>query len=85
MTSPSAPLRRWRSMSPSPITHVYDVNLLGKVGLGEELPTILWTISWGKLYDEPHLGSRLLTLEFLMSIEIVENYRNSFVKFRLFG
>jgi hypothetical protein len=29
-------------------THVYDVNLLERVGLDEELPTILWTIDWGK-------------------------------------
>jgi hypothetical protein len=36
-------------------THVYDVNLLERVGLNEELPTILRTIGWGKLYDEPHL------------------------------
>jgi hypothetical protein len=46
-------------------THVYDVNLLERVGLDEELPTILQTIDWGKLYDEPHLGSCLLNLEFL--------------------
>jgi hypothetical protein len=37
-------------------THIYDVNLLERVGLDEELPTILWTIGWGKLYDEPRLG-----------------------------
>jgi hypothetical protein len=65
-------------------THVYDVNLLERVGLDEELPTILWTIAWGKLYDEPCLGSRLLTLEFLMTFEIVEKNRKSFVKFCLF-
>jgi hypothetical protein len=40
-----------------PYTHVYDVNLLERVGLDEELSTILWTIDWGKLYDEPRLGS----------------------------
>jgi hypothetical protein len=34
---------------------------------------------------EPHLGSRILTLEFLMTFEIVEKNRKSFVKFRLFG
>jgi hypothetical protein len=28
-------------------THIYDVNLLERVGLDEELPIILWTISWG--------------------------------------
>jgi hypothetical protein len=43
-------------------TSVYDVNLLERVGLDEELPTILRTIGWGKLYDEPHQGSLLLTL-----------------------
>jgi hypothetical protein len=66
-------------------THVYDVNLLERVGLDKELPTILRTIGWRKLYDEPHLGSCLLTLEFLMTFEIVENNRKSFVKFCLFG
>jgi hypothetical protein len=50
-----------------------------------ELPTILQTISWGKLYDEPRLGSRLLALEFLITFETVENSRKSFVMFHLFG
>jgi hypothetical protein len=27
-----------------PHTHVYDVNLLERVGLDEDLPTILWTV-----------------------------------------
>jgi hypothetical protein len=61
------------------------VNLLERVALDEELPNILRTTGWGKLYDEPHLGSRLLTLKFLMPFEIVENNRKSFVKFYLFG
>jgi hypothetical protein len=52
--------------------------------LDEELPTILRTISWGKLYNEPRLGSHLLTLEFLLTFETVEKNRKSFVKFRLF-
>jgi hypothetical protein len=65
-------------------THVYNVNLHERVGLDEELPTILWTIGWGKLYDEPRLGSCLLTLKFLMNIETVEKNRKSFVKFCLF-
>jgi hypothetical protein len=60
------------------------VNLLERVGLDEAIPTILRTIGWGKLYDEPHLGSHLLTLEFLITFEIVEKNRKSFVKFRLF-
>jgi hypothetical protein len=66
-------------------TRVYDVNLLERVGMDEELPTILRTIGWGKLYDEPHLGFRLLTLEFLMTIEIAEMNRKTFVKFCLLG
>jgi hypothetical protein len=37
-----------------------------------------------KLYDEPHLGSRLLPLEFLMTFETVEKNRKLFVKFCLF-
>jgi hypothetical protein len=66
-------------------TRIYDVNLLKRVGLDKEHPTILRTIGWGKLYVEPRLGSRLLTLEFLMSFETVEKNRKSFVKFYLFG
>jgi hypothetical protein len=61
------------------------VNLLERVGLDEELPTILRTIGWGKLYDESRLGLRLLTLEFLMTFETFEKNRESFVKFHLFG
>jgi hypothetical protein len=61
------------------------VNLLERVGLDEELPIILLTISWGKLYDKPCLGSRLLTLEFLMTFETVEKGRKLFVNFHLFG
>jgi hypothetical protein len=38
-------------------TRVYNVNLLERVGLDEELPTILRIIGWEKLYDEPRLGS----------------------------
>jgi hypothetical protein len=60
------------------------VNLLEGVCLDEELSIILQTIGWGKLYDEARLGSRLLTPEFLMTFEIVEKDRKSFVKFRLF-
>jgi hypothetical protein len=32
-------------------TRIYDVNLLERVGLDEELPTNLRTISWGKLLN----------------------------------
>jgi hypothetical protein len=66
-------------------THICDMNLLERVGLDEEVPTILRTIGWGNLYDEPYLGSYLLTLEFLMTFEIVEKNTKSFVKFCLFG
>jgi hypothetical protein len=31
-------------------TRVYNVNLLERVGMDEELPLILRTIGWGKLY-----------------------------------
>jgi hypothetical protein len=61
------------------------VNLLERVGLDEELPTILRTIDWGKLYDKPRQGLRLLTLKFLTTFEIVEKGRKLFVKFHLFG
>jgi hypothetical protein len=66
-------------------TRIYDVNLLERVGLDEELPTILRTIGWGTLYDERHQGSRLLTLEFLTTFETIEKDRKLFVKFHLFG
>jgi hypothetical protein len=66
-------------------TRIYVVNLLERIGLDEELPTILRTIGWGKLYNEPRLGSCLLTLEFFMTFETVEKNRKSFVKFCLFG
>jgi hypothetical protein len=52
--------------------------------LDEELPTILQTIGWGKLYNEPRQGSCLLNLEFLTTFETIEKGRKLFVKFRLF-
>jgi hypothetical protein len=66
-------------------TRIYDMSLLERVGLDEKLPTILWTISWGKLYDEPRLDSCLLTLEFLMTFETVDKNMKSLVNFCLFG
>jgi hypothetical protein len=66
-------------------TRIYDVNLLVRVGLDEELPTILWTIGWGKLYDVPRQGLCLLTLEFLTAFETIEKGRKLFMKFCLFG
>jgi hypothetical protein len=61
-------------------TRIYDVNLLERVGLDEELPTILRIIGWGKIYDEPRQGLHLLTLEFLMTIVIVEKNRKSSIR-----
>jgi hypothetical protein len=61
------------------------VNLPERVGLDEELPTIIRSIGWRKLYDEPRLGLCLLTLEFLITFETVEKNRRSFVKFHLLG
>jgi hypothetical protein len=80
-------MNKYESLSHREFAHacVYDVNLLERVGLDEELPSILQTIGWGKLNDKPRLGSRLLTLEFLITFETVEKNRKSFVKFRLFG
>jgi hypothetical protein len=37
-----------------------------------------------KLYDEPRQGSRLLTLEFLITFETIKKNRKSFMKFCLF-
>jgi hypothetical protein len=80
-------MEKYESIHHQELTHtrVYDVNLLERVGLDEELSTILQTISWGKLYDEPRLGSRLLTLQFLMTFETVDRNRKLFMKFCLFG
>jgi hypothetical protein len=83
MTSPSTPLRRWRSTSPSTVKRLLTI-VLERVGLDEGLSIILRTIGWGKLYVELCLGSRLLTLEFLITFETVEKNRKSFVKFCLF-
>jgi hypothetical protein len=66
-------------------THVYDVSLLEHVGLDIEIPNVIWSIGWGKLYNEPCLGSRILTLEFLMSFETYEHDGNPWVHFHLFG
>jgi hypothetical protein len=79
-------MERYESLHHREFAHtcIYDVNLLERVGLDEELPTILRTISWRKLYDEPHQGSCLVTLEFLATFEMVEKGRMLFVKFHLF-
>jgi hypothetical protein len=66
-------------------TSVYAVSLLEHVGLDIELPTIIRSIGWGKFYDEPHSGSRILTLKFLMTFETYEHDGNPWVCFRLFG
>jgi hypothetical protein len=66
-------------------TRINGVTLLERVGLDEELPTILWTIGWGKLYDKPRQGLCLLTIEFLTTFETIEKGRKLFVKFHQFG
>jgi hypothetical protein len=55
----TADMDKYKSLHHRDFAHtcVYDVNLLERVGLDEEHPTILRTIGWGKLYDEPRLGS----------------------------
>jgi hypothetical protein len=80
-------MEQYESLLHREFTHsrVYDVNLLERVGLDDELLIILRTIGWGKLYDEACRGLRLLTLDFLMTFEIVEKNTKSFVKFCLFG
>jgi hypothetical protein len=88
MTSPSATkeMGKYESLHHREFahTHVYNVNLLERGGLDEEIPIILQSIGWGKVYDEPRLGSHLLSLEFLMTFETVEMNRKSFMKFHLF-
>jgi hypothetical protein len=61
------------------------VSLLERVGLDIEIPTIIQSIGWGKLYDDSRSGSCILTLEFLMTFETYEHDGNPWVHFRLFG
>jgi hypothetical protein len=46
-----------------------------------ELPTVLHAIIWEKLYEVPHSGSCLLTLEFLTTFEFFARGRKSYVHF----
>jgi hypothetical protein len=46
-------------------TRVYNVNLLERVGMDEELPIILWTIGWGKLYG----GDRTTSIDRWMTLQ----------------
>jgi hypothetical protein len=50
-------MEKYKSLRHREFSHtpVYDVNLLKRIGLDEELPTILWTIGWEIHYDEPRL------------------------------
>jgi hypothetical protein len=59
----TAEMEKYESLHHREFAHtcVYDVNLLERVALDEELPTILWTISWGKLYYEPRGGRGWMT------------------------
>jgi hypothetical protein len=72
-------MEKYESLRCREFSHSFE-----RVGMDEELLTILRTIGWGKLYDEPRLGSCFLTLKFLMTFETVEKNRKSFVKFCLF-
>jgi phage gp29-like protein len=53
-------MNKYKSLHHREFAHirVYDVNLLERVDLDEELPTVLWIIGWGKHYDEPRLASQ---------------------------
>jgi hypothetical protein len=55
---------RFKSLRMREFAHtcVYDVSLLERVGFDIELPTIIRSIGWGKLYDEPCSGLSILTL-----------------------
>jgi hypothetical protein len=53
-------------------TRVYDVNLLERVGMDKELPLILWTIGWGKLYggDRKRRMDDFATIQTEMQVSI---------------
>jgi hypothetical protein len=58
---------------------------LERVDLDIELPTVIRSIGWGRLYDEPFPGSHILTLEFLMPFLTYEHDGNPWVHFHFFG
>jgi hypothetical protein len=57
-------------------THVYDVSLLEHESLDSKLPSVIRSIGWQKLYDEPRSGSHILILEFLMTFATYEHDGN---------
>ena len=50
-----------------------------------ELSDTFRAIGWSKLYEEPHPGSRFLTLEFLMTLTTFTRDQKPMARFRLFA
>jgi hypothetical protein len=65
-------------------TRIYDVNLLERVRMDLELPTVFHAVGWEKLFEAPHSGLCLLTLKFLSTFESFARGRKSFLSFHLF-
>ena len=53
-------------------TPAYDPNLLQKMGMGIEFATIWKAVGWENVTPIDELGSRLLTIQFLCSLQEVE-------------
>ena len=61
-------------------TPAYHPNLLEKIGMDIEFTTIWKDVGWEKVAPVDELGSRLLTIQFLCSLQEVEGG----ITFRLF-
>ena len=62
-------------------TFVYDLSLLQSTDMNAEFKIIFKTIGWENVWHIDELGSKLLTVEFLCTLQTT----NSEVTFRLFG
>ena len=61
-------------------TPAYDPDLLQKIGMDTEFTTISKAVGWENIAPIDELGSRLLTIQFLCSLQEVEGG----ITFRLF-
>jgi hypothetical protein len=62
-------------------TTAYDPVLLQAIGMDVEFDFVFRAIGWEGVWNVVEQGSKLLTLEFLCTLQITDNR----VKFRLFG
>ena len=63
------------------LTPTYDPALLQSTGMNTEFEIIFKTVGWENVWEINEPGSKLLTTEFLCTLQIID----SEVTFRLFG